>query len=819
MAERASSSSGNEPKETFIEALERLIRERELDQNFPQDILKRVREFLADYGNDEKIAPDVERAQSLVNDFAEYEELVLNNSAYPEVRAVVDPTDDPTLPVGTFRVLLLGTVFTLAGTAIQQFFSLRLPSISISTYVVQLLSMPLGLLLAKWLPTRTFSSGWWSFTLNPGAFNQKEHILIAMMANVAFGGHSTGAYVVSMIQVLKLDVFYGEKVLSNSIPWQITTLLATQLLGYGCAGMARRFLVYPAAMIWRKPLATIALTRALVKDNKSEDIPSANGWTMSRYRFFLICFFAMFVWYWVPNYLFEAVALFNWPTWISPGNVTLAIIMGSTCGLGLNPLPTLDWNIATFLGDPIVTPLFTLLNFATGMAMMGFVFAPILYFRNVWNSGYLPINTNRVYDNTGNIYDVRRILNDDMTINSTAYHEYSIPWMSITQILNYVGFFALYASIPAHIALWYRKDIVAGVSSIWRRTKRTDDFKDVHNRLMCAYEECPRWWYLVILVVSVSLACASAAAWPTGMPIWTIFLAVVFTTVLQIPVGILAAVTNMEVSTSILAQVVGGYALEGRVVPNMMFKMYSYMATSQSLNFVADLKMAHYAKIPPRTAFIAQIYATVLAAFVALGVNHWVMENVEDLCTPGQVDRFKCPHTHSYFLSSVLWGVIGPRRLFSFGAPYNAVTWAIPLGVVLPVLAYFAMKRWPGSAWRNVNIPIFLAGPLGWAPYNWSYIQGTLALALFFNGLVRRRWGAWWERYAYVMSSSFIAGVGISGLIMFFGLQRLDVRLHWWGNSVHLQGVDAGGWINAGGEVVKCANLAMPAEGHFENGF
>ncbi|KAI9166448.1 Sexual differentiation process protein isp4 [Paramyrothecium foliicola] len=818
MATKFSPSLEKVPGEAFVPSLEALIREHELDQNFPQDILKRARAFLADR-NDDRDITQTERAKSLIKDFVEYQDLVFNDSAYPEVRAVVEPTDDPSLPIGTFRVFLLGTLFTLAGTAIQQFFSLRLPSIAISTYVVQLLSMPLGVLLAKWLPTRSFGSGSWRFTLNPGPFNQKEHILIAMMANVAFGGHSTGAYIVSMIQVLKLDVFYGEKVLSNNVAWQITTLLATQLLGYGCAGMARRFLVYPPAMIWQKPLATIALTKALVKDGKEGTLESANGWTISRYRFFLACFAAMFVWYWVPNYLFEALALFNWPTWVAPGSVTLALIAGSTCGLGINPLPTLDWNIATYLSDPIITPLFTLMNFASGMAVMGFVVAPILYFRNVWNGGYFPINSNRVYDNTGSFYDVRRILNDDMTFNPAAYYEYSIPWMSTTQILNYVGFFALYVSIPVHMAIWYRKQIADGLRSCWRRTERADDFKDVHNRLMSAYRECPHWWYLVILATSIMLACLSATLWPTGMPVWTIFLAVVFTVILQIPVGILAAVTNMEVSTSILAQVIGGYALEGQAIPNMMFKMYSYMATSQSLNFVSDLKMAHYAKIPPRWAFAAQVYATMMAAFVALGVNHWVLRNVEDICTPGQKDRFTCPHTHSYFLSSVLWGVIGPRRLFSFGAPYNAVTWGIPVGIALPILAYLASKRWPSSSWRSVNAPVFLAGPLGWAPYNWSYMQGAVVLSLVFNGFVRRRYRAWWERYAYVMSGSLMAAIGIAGLVMFFGLQRWDVRLRWWGNSVHRMGVDGGGWLDAAGKPVRCAHLEMPDEGFFSSGF
>jgi hypothetical protein len=50
-----------------------------------------------------------------------------------------------------------------------------------------------------------------------------------------------------------------------------------------------------------------------------------------------------------PGYLFsDSLSDFNWITWINPNSKVLALITGGTNGLGLNPLPTLDWNrIAT----------------------------------------------------------------------------------------------------------------------------------------------------------------------------------------------------------------------------------------------------------------------------------------------------------------------------------------------------------------------------------------------------------------------------------------------------------------------------------------
>ncbi|KAF4451331.1 hypothetical protein F53441_5675 [Fusarium austroafricanum] len=808
-------SDDKEAKTSLTDNLRNLVEEHEHDQNFPNHLLDRARNYLENRNGEQE---DSELGQDIFTEFQAQKDLLLNSSVYPEVRAVVDATDDPTLPVGTFRAFLLGTIFAVLGTGVEQFFSLRMPAIALSTYMVQLLCLPLGKLLAKWLPTRKFNVFSREFSLNPGAFSQKEQILIAMMANVSFGGSAVGAYVVSIVQVLKLDTFYGEKHLSNSIGWQVSTLLSTQFLGYGCAGLARRFLVYPSSMIWPKSLANIALTKALNKDNgELED--TVHGWKMSRYKLFLIAFTSMFFYFWIPNFLFKSLSLFNWPTWISPSNVTLALITGATCGLGLNPLPTLDWNIATYLGDPIITPFFTLMNYASGMAIMGFIVAPVLYFNNVWNAGYFPINGNLAYDNTGSRYNVSHVLNPDFTLNQTAYHEYSVPLMTSTQVTKYAAAFMIYVATPVHMYLWHRKDIMSGIRASWARKSRDDEFEDVHNRLMSAYPECPHWWYIIILVASFTIACVSVSVWPTGMPVWGIVLAVLFTIVLQIPIGMLLAVTNMELSTGILAMVIGGHVLEGQPIPNMIFNMFSYMSTHQSLNFASDLKLAHYAKIPPRWAFAAQVYATLLAGFVGLGVNHWLLRNVEDLCQMDQKDRFTCPRTHSYFMSSVIWGVVGPRRLFGTQGPYRAVTYAIPFGVAFPIIIYYISKRWPNTFWRNVNAPVLFAGPMGWAPFNWSYMQGTVVLAFVFNLFIKRRYTAWWEKYAYVLTSSLSAAIGISGAVMYFAVQHTGVKLDWWGNRVQNEGVDRHGLVGPDGELVRCSMLQVPEKGYFDIGF
>lgn len=66
---------------------------------------------------------------------------------------------------------------------INQFFSVRQPGITVSANVAQLLAFPVGKLLEAALPSRRFTTFGYRWSLNPGKFNLKEHMVITIMAN------------------------------------------------------------------------------------------------------------------------------------------------------------------------------------------------------------------------------------------------------------------------------------------------------------------------------------------------------------------------------------------------------------------------------------------------------------------------------------------------------------------------------------------------------------------------------------------------------------------------------------------------------------
>jgi hypothetical protein len=69
----------------------------------------------------------------------------------------------------------------------------------------------------------------------------------------------------------------------------ILFVITSQILGYGLAGMMRKFLVWPASMIWPANLVNCALFRTLHNDQDNDSKEEANKesrWKMTRLRFF-----------------------------------------------------------------------------------------------------------------------------------------------------------------------------------------------------------------------------------------------------------------------------------------------------------------------------------------------------------------------------------------------------------------------------------------------------------------------------------------------------------------------------------------------------
>lgn len=100
------------------------------------------------------------------------------------MRAVVR-NFDVDLPANTVRAWTIGLLLCTIGSAVNMLFSLRNPSVTVTTYVVQLVAYPIGRGWDLIMPDRQWNLFGLKFNLRPGKFNYKEHVVIVVMSNVS----------------------------------------------------------------------------------------------------------------------------------------------------------------------------------------------------------------------------------------------------------------------------------------------------------------------------------------------------------------------------------------------------------------------------------------------------------------------------------------------------------------------------------------------------------------------------------------------------------------------------------------------------------
>lgn len=474
-------------------------------------------------------------------------------------------------------------------------------------------------------------------SLNPGPWTFKEQMFATITFNIAI--YTTNSY--SMILVQKSPLFYNEKFITFG--YQLMLTLFVQLMGMGFAGYLRRFSVYPVKALWPTILPTIAMNRALTKAEPKENV---YGWTISRYRFFYIVTLSMIVYYWLPGYLFTALSTFNWMTWISPQNVTLAIITGSVTGLGLfNPITTFDWNVATSSYAALAQPFFSTITIYCGSVLGAFIILG-MYYSNMYNTAYLPINSSSTFANDATSYNVSKVVINN-NFNETLYQTYSPPFYTAGYILTVGANFAFYPVYFLYIMgnQWktMKKAYIDFYQGLRHGKGNYEGAMDVHSRLMSKYKEVPDWWFLLILLGALVVSIVFLQIYPLNTPVWVTFLMIGINLVFAVPLSFLSATTGTNLGLGSLIQIITGFVLPQN--PNaFMFaqSLGSWALAGYGDNYVQDQKMAHYCKIAPRAVFRSQIGTIIITCFVAVGTQDFVLNNVPGLCTSNQPSHFTC---------------------------------------------------------------------------------------------------------------------------------------------------------------------------------
>ncbi|KAE8055073.1 hypothetical protein FH972_011939 [Carpinus fangiana] len=716
---------------------------------------------------DEKDEPAAAASSASKSEVNEEQDEPEENSPVEQVALTVPTTDDPTLPVLTFRMWVLGALSCVLLSFLNQFFWYRTEPLTITAISAQIAVVPLGQLMAAKITNRVFFKGSrWEFTLNPGPFNIKEHVLITIFANSGAGT----VYAIHVVTAVK--VFYKKHI---TFFVSFLVVITTQVLGFGWAGIFRRYLVEPAAMWWPANLVQVSLFRAL---HEREERPKGG---LTRTQFFLIAFMCSFAYYVLPGYLFEMLTSLSWICWIFPKSVLAQQLGSGLYGLGIAAVG-LDWStISAYLGSPLASPWFATANVAAGFVFVMYILTPICYWLDVYKAKTFPIFSEDLFTSTGQEYNISSIIDSNFHLDLAAYEREGPLYLSTFFAMTYgVGFAALTATV-VHVALFHGREI-------WQQSKSSfqENTMDIHTKLMRKYKQVPEWWFVIILIANIALTIFACQYYneQLQLPWWGVLLACGIAIFFTLPIGIITAITNQTPGLNIITEYVIGYIYPGYPVANMCFKVYGYISMTQAITFLQDFKLGHYMKIPPRTMFMAQVVGTFIAGIVYLGTAWWLMETIPDICEDSS-SVWTCPSDTVFYDASVIWGLIGPRRIFGDLGTYEAVNWFFLAGAVAPILVWFAAKAFPQQEWiRLINMPV-LIGATGNMPPATAVNYTTWIIVGFLSGFVAYRYRPdWWRRHNYVLSGALDAGLAFMGVLLYFCLGLEDISLSWWGNDL-----------------------------------
>ncbi|KAL1358124.1 oligopeptide transporter 7 [Arachis hypogaea] len=697
----------------------------------------------------------------------EEEETFHENSAIEQVALTVPTSDDPSLPVLTFRMWVLGSLSCVLLSFLNQFFWYRTEPLSITAISAQIAVVPLGQLMASKITKRVFFKGKrWEFTLNPGPFNVKEHVLITIFANSGAGT----VYAIHIVTAVK--IFYRKHI---SFFVAFLVIVTTQVLGFGWAGIYRRYLVEPAAMWWPANLVQVSLFRALHEKEQR----TKGGLTRS--QFFIIAFLCSFSYYVFPGYILQMLTSLSWLCWLFPNNVLAQQLGSGLYGLGIGAIG-FDWStISAYLGSPLASPWFATANVAAGFVFVMYILTPLCYWLNAYNAKTYPIFSDELFTANGSIYNITAIIDSNFHLDIAAYERQGRLHLSTFFAMTYgVGFAALTATI-VHVALFHGRELWEQSRSSFKEKKR-----DIHTKLMRRYKQVPEWWFVSILIVTIAATVFACEYYneQLQLPWWGVFLACAIAIFFTLPIGIITAITNQTPGLNIITEYMIGYIYPGYPVANMCFKVYGYISMTQAITFLQDFKLGHYMKIPPRVMFMAQVVGTIIAALVYLTTAWWLMETIPDICQDTS-SVWTCPGDTVFYDASVIWGLIGPKRIFGDQGIYSQINWFFLGGAIAPLLVWFAVRAFPQQEWiRLINMPV-LIGATGMMPPATAVNYTSWIIVGFFSGFVVYRYKPeWWQRHNYVLSGALDAGLAFMGVLLYLCLGLEDISINWWGNDL-----------------------------------
>ncbi|EJU02221.1 OPT oligopeptide transporter [Dacryopinax primogenitus] len=686
------------------------------------------------------------------------------------VREVVDFDDDPSELTMTFRYFILSSFFVIMGAFLSQMGWFRTTHAPFSTFIVAIASHYFGRWWEQLMPNWNIRFGPWTWSLNPGPFGIKEHVLIVLTAGA--GAHSNMGEILVSVK----EIFYQEQM--NPL-YAILFMWASMWTGFSYAALARNFLVYNPEIPWPTALQQVAVFKALRGSRAKPQLPK------TPMKIFWIVFLAIFVWQFLPEFAFPMLSSLALFCWFSPPSAAAKFIGSGIGGMGFLNF-TLDWSNVTsmIITQPFYVQMILFIAFAINCWML----IPIAKFGHMWGADTFDVMSNKLFTENGTHYPFHKIMTSTAEFNATAFEEIGMVRAGPQYMWGLFFQYASYTSALVWLVLFHGKDVWTVLKGQFAGGKKVL-YSDKLNWIMRTYKEVPVKWYIALFILSFTINFLLVLKGELYLPWWTYIIALIVGAMFLLPMGFVYAVSGFGVHVGILNELIFGYMAPGKhPLASLVYRTVSGQCWYRAATILEDQKIGHYLHIPPRDVFFSQIWGSIVGIPVNYITIRWILDTKMDYLTGKEKDplnQWTGQVPIAYNSAAVQYGLVGPARLFRHAA-YAPLPLGFILGAVAPLLVYWLHKRFPKRGFNYCNSTIFLSALGHFRGYISSGPLTAIILGFISNfWLFRYHHDEIWKPFAYMFGAASDAGFNLNMLFMFLltSIFHKFKMPHWWGNA------------------------------------
>lgn len=678
------------------------------------------------------------------------------------VRETVSLTDDPTIPVLTFRYFILSTLFIIPGAFIDTINAFRTTSAAYSIFFVQIASHAAGKWLATTLPRRRVKILGFCFQLNPGPWSIKETTLVTITAKSgATGNLATNALAL-------VEVYFGVRVpavVALLFMWSIV------FIGYSYAAIAKNVVSNDPQFPWPQSLMQTALLQTQARESKRSG--------RIQMSVFYACALGFCLWHFLPEYLFPMLSSVAVLCYMAPTNPTVNFLGSGLGGMGLLNF-SFDWaNITSLV---MIYPYWVQVIQFIGFIVGAWILIPLAKWSSLFSFKH-GLMSNKLFTSTGDLYPTDQLLTPEGLFNSTAYAHYGPVHLGAQRAWNMLFDYAGYISGIVWVVLF-------GFSKLKRSwgTKR-QDFNDRLNKLNRAYDDVPMFWYGIMFVISLMALFYVYISGYLFMPWWACLVGLVVGSIIVTPLMWLYAMSNFQLPIGTFNELLYGFLVQNQSYRHpggaSFFGSVAGNAWYRSQYHLELMKLGFYNHIPPRAVFFSQCYGELIGVPINYFTFRWVMSTKWDYLTGKLVDplhQWTGQTVVTYHTNAIQYVVLGPRRLFE---NYPLLPYGFLLGLSAPLTVFFLHKRFPqsGLQFHLWNTTVFFAtmshfyGNISTGYFS-KFIAGTFVMFYIY-----RYRHALWRKYNYVAAAGLDTGFNLA-VSMLFILFSFGIKApNWFGND------------------------------------